>query len=259
MRIAPGFSKCTVPEGVSGAWAIERYTLDRTYEPQQGFATVMQYVTGNPVRAVPPGSYTRLVRADSDARVVVMSDTPAEMREHSAFVRRAAKHHAARVLVFGLGLGVCIDALLKRRTVAHVDVVELSSDVRALVGSHLLTRWGAARLTIHAGDAHTWEPPDPSARWHETWFDIWDAISDSNLPEMATLKARFAARTWNESVACWGEPQAIRMAAAYEAIEQLSTEDTADLPVPDRIELLRRRTHEIVLKQARMGTRRMAV
>jgi hypothetical protein len=265
-----GFRKCSVPVGTSGDWAIERFTLDRTYIPASApGAEIMQYISGNPIRDIAPGTYTRLTRRDFEAgrEVVVMSDTDAEMREHAAFVRRARRHGSqGRVLVFGLGLGVCVEALLLNGGVGHVDVVELSDDVRALTGPHLLTRYGGkpgngGRLAIHAGDVNTWEPPDPAMRWSEVWIDIWDTISDTHTTQMAALRSRFANRT-SGAVGCWAEDQGRRMDAAYLAVDQLRCElgdALHDMPIPDRIERARKRTHEIVLKQARMGTGRMDV
>ena len=259
-----GFRKCSVPVGASGDWAISRFTLDRTHVPANApHAEIMQYISGNPIRDVAPGTYTRLTRRDSETglEVVVMSDTDAEMREHAAFVRRARRHGSqGRVLVFGLGLGVCVEALLLNGGVGHVDVVELSDDVRALTGPHLLARYGGkpgngGRLAIHAGEANTWEPPDPAMRWSEVWIDIWDTISDSHMAQMTALRSRFTDRA-SGAVGCWAEDQGKRMDAAYLAVDQIRCElgdALYAMPIPERIERARKRTNAILLIRAAEG------
>ena len=95
-----------------------------------------------------------------------MSDDPRELRRHLPIVRRAS----GRVLVTGLGLGCVVRGLLANARVKHVDVVEQSADVLRLVAPAF---GGAARLTIHEGDAFTHHWPD-GTRWDYAWHDIWD-------------------------------------------------------------------------------------
>ena len=75
-----------LPEGQRGAYRVERFVV--TGNEWQGFSP----------RTVTAGTYTRLMRGGT----VVMSDTPAEWRDHSYFVDRAE----GRVLVAGLGIGM---------------------------------------------------------------------------------------------------------------------------------------------------------
>jgi len=246
-----GFKKCDVPCGTSGDWTISRFTLEHMHVPSEGspYNMILNAISGNPVREIPPGTYTRLTRKEraTNNEAVVMSDTNAEMREHAAFVKRACRRPGSRVLVFGLGLGVCVEALLANKNIAHVDVVELSEDVRALTGPHMLARYGADRLTIHSGDANTWVPTDPDAKWTEVWIDIWDTISDTR-EQMEELRLRYADRTSGQ-VGCWAEDQVERMNVTYLALDQIKAEFGAALyvmPIPDRIELARVRVKALL-------------
>jgi hypothetical protein len=166
-----------------GAWQIERFRVTHADLIGQHGEIL---ATG---RGVPPGSYTRLTHHGR----VIMSDTPDELRDLAPVLRRAH----GRVLVNGLGLGCVVKALLATPAVTHVDVVELDADLIALVGP----AYRGARCTIHHGDAFTYPWP-PGARWDVVWHDIWPLISVQNLPQMAALHRRFAARcSWQAS---WG-------------------------------------------------------
>lgn len=165
----------TVPEGRRGPWAVERFTVERTalrFSP----------------RSVPPGAYTRLVHA---GRGLVMSDTPDERRDHVPFVARAR----GRVLVNGLGLGMCVAAALAIPEVEHVTVVEADADVIALVGPH----YAGPRVTIVHCDAFAYAPP-PRTRYDAVWHDIWDEICSDNLPGMIRLHRKYGRRAgWQGS------------------------------------------------------------
>ncbi|MCA1776085.1 MAG: hypothetical protein LC676_10880 [Loktanella sp.] len=184
MSIIP---KVTVPPDRRGPWRIERFT-----------------VIGNDLRSVrlmmqgrdcPPGDYTRLVHED---RGIVMSDTPAEMRDHAEFVR-AAKGHC---LINGLGLGMGLAAVMAKETVTHATVIEIDRDLIDLVWPHYEAIFGDRISVIHA-DALEWRPPK-GVRYGAVWHDIWDEICLDNDPDMQKLHRRYGRRTdWQGS---WGRP-----------------------------------------------------
>ncbi len=197
-----------VPEGASGAWRIERFTVSAA---SAGIEMLRASTHGG--RGVPEGAYTRLVCRGH----TVMSDTPDERRDHAMFVRRAH----GDILITGLGLGMVLQACLERRTalggdpdapfvecgpsgyaVAHATVVERSEDVLALAGPHYQARYGD-RLTLVCADALTWQPPRGAA-WDVAWHDIWPDLSTDNLAEMARIRRHYARRMrgWQ---GCWGE------------------------------------------------------
>lgn len=174
--------KVTVPEGKSGNWHIERFEVD-----QHG--AFMESLTGRPIR---PGVYTRLMHG----RTVVMSDTPAEMRDHYAAVRAAS----GVVLINGLGLGMVANACLAKPSVDRVIVIELSPDVISLVAPHYAEIYGA-RFEVVNASAFDYKPTEPA--YGAVWHDIWNDLCADNLPEMTRLKRKYARRAnWQ---GCWGE------------------------------------------------------
>ncbi len=177
------FRKVDVPEGESGPWKVARFT-------PEGFSAVL-FNAKNPARALKPGeTYTQLTRNGT----VVMSDTPAEIRDHYSL----AGHLRGRLLFNGLGLGVAMQGALDQPEVDHLTVVEISSNVLSLVASHYMTRYGN-RLTIVHADALEWKPP-PSVRYDAVWHDIWDDICGDNWPSMMKLHRKYGRRCdWQDS------------------------------------------------------------
>lgn len=174
----------SVPEGVSGAWRVERFEIGK----EDAAFALFSY--GG--RAPRPGTYTRLMRGGT----VVMSDTPAEMHDHYAPVRAAT----GEVLINGLGLGMVVQACLEKHSVARVTVVELSEDVISLVAPHYQQRYGGRFRVIHAS-AFDYKPDLPA--YGAVWHDIWDDLCEDNLPEMTRLKRKYARRAdWQ---GCWSE------------------------------------------------------
>lgn len=179
-----------IPEGQSGSWRVERRTITE-HEASLGNLRGMIHGHG---RYTPAGTYTGLLRNG----FVIMSDVPDEMRDHAEPFRQASMR-GGRVLIHGLGLGMVTQAVLSLDNVEHVDVVERSADVLALVAPSYAEDVESGRLTIHHDDAltRTW-PKD--ARWTVAWHDIWDDICTDNLAEMTTLHRRFGRRVeWQDS------------------------------------------------------------
>lgn len=172
-----------IEPGRSGDWCVEQFSSTHAETPGQ-LRELLQ--TG---RYVPLGVYTRLTYRGR----VIMSDTPDELRDLAPVLRRGR----GRVLVHGLGLGCVIRALLAKREVEHIDVVEQSADVIALTARY----YAGDRCTVHQGDAFNYAWPD-NARWDVVWNDIWPDLRDENLAEMDRLHRRFQGRCrWQGS---WG-------------------------------------------------------
>ena len=173
----------TIPEGKRGAWKVSRFEVSS--EPSiENLRLAMQG------RAVTPGTYTKL---QHDRRGIVMSDTPAEKRDHYAFVRMAKGH----CLINGLGLGMCLNAILKKQDVTFVTVVEVDRDVIDLVWPH----YSAERCEIVNLSAFDYQPPK-GVRYGAVWHDIWDSICEDNLPEMSRLHRKYGRKAdWQGS---WG-------------------------------------------------------
>lgn len=178
----------TLPEGERGPWKIERYEV--TEEGAKFHNLRCAFQPGMVGRSIPAGTYTKLTRNGT----LVMSDTPAEIRDHYMLYHKAHGH----VLINGLGMGVALSMILGKPEVGHVTVVEIDADVIALVGPHFL-RKNPNRLTIVQGDAFTWQPPK-GQRYGAVWHDIWDTVCTDNLSEMAMLHRRYGRRAdWQGS------------------------------------------------------------
>lgn len=165
-----------VPEGVSGAWRVERFEVTAN-----SFELIR---LGR--RAPCPGNYTRLMRG----RQLVMSDTPAEMWDHYEPVRRAKGH----CLINGLGLGMVACAMAPK--CENIVVVEQSADVINLVAGSL-----PKNVTVIHSCAFDYKPPK-NVRYDAVWHDIWDDLCTDNLSGMATLHRKYGRRSeWQGS---WG-------------------------------------------------------
>lgn len=179
-----------VPEGEAGEWRVERFEV--TEEQAKRFNLGLLFGGGGN-RQVKPGNYTRLMYGK--AYDPVMSDTPAERRDHIPLILEAKGH----VLINGLGLGMCVQACLNHPDVERVTVIEIAPDVISLVGPHYLERFGADRLEIIEHDALTYMPPK-GMRYGAVWHDIWPEICADNWPTMGTLHRKYGRRTdWQGS------------------------------------------------------------
>lgn len=170
-----------VPEGRRGNVEIRRITASRK---DADFNKLRAAISSECGRGVPEGTYTQLLRNGE----LWMSDTPDEISDHMHFIGRAR----GKVLIHGLGIGVCLAPVLSKDEVNSVTVVEIDPDVIALVASTYLERFGE-RLKIIQADALT-QPWPKGERWDTVWHDIWPTICEDNLETMARLHRRFGRR-----------------------------------------------------------------
>lgn len=185
--------KVDLPEGQRGRWQVERFEV-----PENDLHALYYALHGRPV---PPGIYTRL---NWGTGMPMMSDTPAEMIDHFEFLRQLEMPHVKRVLINGLGIGMCLKWALEQPHVEHVDVVELDEDVAFMVGPHyhaMAERLGKS-LTIHVCDAFAIQWPADAA-WDVAWHDVWPTICSDNVEEMTRLNRKYGRRVgWQ---GCWCE------------------------------------------------------
>lgn len=168
-----------IPAGTSGNWAVEKFTV---LDDGARLHNLQCLFSGQGSRGIEPGNYTRLV---CKGRGVIMSDTPAECADFDLFVYRA---HGS-IIVNGLGLGCVVQALLAKKDVSDVTVIEIEQDVIDLVAPHLRD----PRLTVIHANAYAWKPP-PGRTWDFAWHDIWDDICADNVPLMGKLHRKYARR-----------------------------------------------------------------
>lgn len=179
--------KVDVPEGQSGPWRIERFEVS---EQDAEFTRIRaMFSSGGPGRgrAVPAGIYTRLTRT-KDYTGPMMTDTPAEIRDHLGFIRRAS----GQILIGGLGLGMVVQACLRGKKTNTVTVIEKDPDVIKLVAPHYKKRY-RKRFEVIEADVFTYKPPKGRC-WDWAWWDIWPTISADNLPGMHKLHRKYARR-----------------------------------------------------------------
>jgi len=176
----------TVPDGTKGDWSVETFEVS---EQESSFTRIRSFQ--HPEEYVPAGKYKRLMRG----RTVVMSNTPMEYRTNSPIIHRAK----GTVLLNGLGLGMVLTAILEKKEVECVIVVEIDPDVIDLVGTHFADNLKCAFV---CEDAFAYTPPK-GQRYDAVWHDIWTDICGNNLTEMTRLKRKYGKRCdWQ---GCWSE------------------------------------------------------
>jgi hypothetical protein len=180
-----------VPEGKSGVWSVEKFTVSEA--DSDLFNLRASFSFGGGGRPILPGEYTKLTRNGS----TIMSDTPAEIADHSYFVRSQAKGH---VLINGLGLGWVIEALFNKKEVKTITVIEKSFDVINLVAKHYNDKCPKdKKIWILQGDALDYKAPK-GKRYDAVWHDIWDNICADNLKDMHKLHRKYGRRSdWQGS------------------------------------------------------------
>lgn len=184
--------KVSLPHRSSGAWRVEGFSVSA----EEAKFERMRAMIGGGGRGVPEGEYTALYHG----RVLVMSDTPDEIRDHMWAIAEA-RRRGGHVLVNGLGLGMVAAAMLSFENVERVTVIEQSLDVIALVAPTLIERFGE-RIDVIQADAFEWRPPK-GQRYSVVWHDVWNDLCADNLPEMTKLHRRYGRRCdWQGS---WGK------------------------------------------------------
>lgn len=179
--------KVDFPTEKIGDWEIKQFEVTKEQAENERLRSIF-----NGGRGVPKGKYTALKRNS----IIIMSDTPDEIRDHLLVIHRAK----GNILINGLGLGMVAQACLEKEEVNHVTIIEKSLEVINLVGKHLINKYGDRVLIIH-GDAFEYKPPKNS-KYDVVWHDIWDDLCSDNLPEMHKLHRKYGRRcTWQGS---WG-------------------------------------------------------
>lgn len=171
---------CTVPDGESGPWKIDTFTVSKE---EARFESARAIFSGNPIMRVSPGTYKRLT---CKGRGVVMSNTQMEVSTNY----EAFRNSKGRVLINGLGLGMLLEAILSKPEVTYVRVIEKEQDVINLVAPHFASD---PRVEIIHADAYEYIPAK-GERFDYCWHDIWDEICYDNLGLMAKLGRRYGKR-----------------------------------------------------------------
>lgn len=163
-----------IPDAKLGEWRIETFEVNKNELSE--YISLMK--TG---RGVPSGIYKRLMRNNT----CVMSNTPDEINDFSGFVWKAS----GVVLINGLGLGCLVKALLDKKEITKVIVIEIDENVINLVYPYFKDD----RLTVINANAYDYKPPK-GEKYDYVWHDIWDYISPDNLRQMEKLHRKYAKR-----------------------------------------------------------------
>lgn len=172
--------KSDLPEGISGDWEIKKYSVSKhdaeIFNIRGAFSSMGHY-------SIQPGNYIKLTYKDD----VVMSDTPNELSSHRMFVWDAK----GRLLIVGLGLGIVLRAVLDKKKVSHVTVIEKSEDVIKLVAPRFENdiKYKNKVKIIHA-DIFEWKP-EKLEKFDYAWFDIWNDVCITNIEEINKLHRKF--------------------------------------------------------------------
>lgn len=113
---------------------------------------------------------------------MMMSDGAMEHRSNYEVVFKAH----GRVLIGGLGIGMVLDAILKRERVDFVTIVEKYQDVIDLVAPHFQD----LRITFVCSDIFGYKPVK-GEKFDTIYFDIWPDVRTDNLVSIAALHQRF--------------------------------------------------------------------
>ncbi len=179
--------KITIPNGKSGPWEISEFEVSKEAEKLHNLRSMFQTARGEIVA----GKYKKLTRNGK----IIMSNTPAEIRDHSFFFNMVKKRGGS-ILINGLGLGIALKKILEYDNVTDVTVIENSEDVIELVGLYFMDD---SRVNIVHEDAFSFVFPK-GKRWNCVWHDIWEEICSDNLPEIAKLHRKYGKRTdWQGS------------------------------------------------------------
>lgn len=201
-------SPLDVPEGQEGEYRIEYLTIPAGEK-------VMLNNFRNQMFGGQKGPANLIYDVDTKWRQLIgpsgvwMSDLPVEQRQ----MEECIKGMKGRVLVGGLGLGLAATLLIKKKTVSHVDVVEIQPEVIKLVGPYTHNRWnprgkyrGWVYKIIQADlfsylEDYTGEPYD------YTFYDIWQSDSENTffdvvcpLWNLSEGKVKHFPVAWNSQV-----------------------------------------------------------
>ena len=182
-------------EGETQRFALQRFDVTAD---QADMFNLRAIRTGRTIR---PGNYIKLVEKN---RGLWMSDTPAEQIDHYP-VLREIQRRGGTVLIFGLGIGMVVQAALKCTNVERVIVVEREQEVINLVQPQI----ACEKLVVLQGDANEFKPEDLvpvlGEGYHLSVFyaDIWIDLTCDNMKAYGNMKRRWSKVSdfrW-----CWGE------------------------------------------------------
>lgn len=184
-----------VQNGRSGEWFIDDVVVDE-------FVSARSKMSRNSLDWVEAGTYKRLVRVCSNGHhEVVMSNTRMEFLTNKDFVIKAN----GKILINGLGLGLIVNALLKKESVESITIIEKSQDVINLVSPY----FNDQRLKIINCDAMLYKP-NKDDFFDYVYHDIWPSIDPENIESMKKLHRKYGRKCENQSSWCRSDCERMR-------------------------------------------------
>lgn len=171
------FGQVPFVEAAAGPWQLAPFEVS---ESEARFHNMRCAMRRQRVLMISAGRYMRLEHAH---RGVVMSNTPMEVMTN----REAYRDARGKVLVNGLGMGMLLEGLIRKKEVESIRVVEVDRDVIDLVGGRFATN---PKIEIVHADAFEYRPARGEV-FDYVWHDIWDDFCLDNLPSMKKLVARY--------------------------------------------------------------------
>lgn len=162
-------------DGQVGDWMIESVPVEPSAAILHNLACELN---GRGVMKIMPGIIRRLTRVSD--QVTVMSSTLMEYRTNLRFVRKAR----GTVLINGLGLAIVPFALLAKKEIESVTIIEREAAVIDMVAPYLKD----ARVRIVHEDAMFYSP---TCSYDFVWHDIWDDINPKNVASMTKLWLKY--------------------------------------------------------------------
>lgn len=195
-----------IPDCKLGDWQV----INRVVTPGEVMLDNLRRVRDEmPEMVVAPGiSYTVL---HSKKHGVMMSNTQLEYRTNKQFITEAH----GDVLIGGLGIGMVIRPLAEKDDVTSITILEKDPDVIKLIAPHYAD---VHKLNIVEADVFDFDVEDlmhrapKSGKFETIFMDIWPMISEENLEEMTTLRARYRRMLFKGGyIECWAEKLCRRM------------------------------------------------
>jgi hypothetical protein len=173
------------PDGLKlGKWTIERQEADAYTDGMVRLATVMN-------ESIDPGPWPATSLMADDNWFGWMSDHRSEIDDHEPFWQAVRGcDPGSTVLIHGLGLGMAARGVLMSPNIAHVDVVEIDPVLTEMLAPFFTSE----RISIHVGDAHTFEFPEGQS-WTLAWHDIWPDSGIKNVVSARDIWFRYDRRT----------------------------------------------------------------
>ncbi len=192
-----------IPEGKLGDWSI----IHKKYKAEHEFstATFRTAIIGGqrkrPVRYNVPTRFHALCEGEG----IWMTDWPVEQAQCDSNLKPI---RGGRILVGGLGLGLCATILARRKDVEHVTVVEDSQEVVKLVAEHLRVPRG--KLTVVVADLFEYlDTRHERCQFDWAFHDIWQSDSLGTLLDtVLPLRHKSVANRFVPSDSrciCWNE------------------------------------------------------